>query len=425
MLKISFVSHFVGAGKTSLLNALCGRAFYGTVEGKVWINGVPAAIEDHRNAVGFVPQDDTVYAELTVKENLIYAGKFRLERGTDILDIEDYADATLAKLGLARVADTIVGDVHRRGVSGGEKKRVNIGVELMGQPSIIFLDEPTSGLDANSAFLVMKSLKKLVEANGVTVCAVIHQPRKVIFDLFDSIILLSVGGKMCFHGPTENAQAYFEDRGYALPEGESVADWLIDISSGQLAPDGDDINTVEKIKKHGRGLEKSSSKRDVVDNGGSGGAATSDLQEEEADLQALRREELAKSWKEYFDKKNKHISKKSRQQFYSKPPPSELPGESVKPTFWEQFLVQMHRALKVARRNYFYKFVDTSIILFVGILISFMQGETVLSADADPAGIRFKYLVTKDPSLVLSDNNDNFFEQLFAYAARPNEDFRQ
>lgn len=78
------------------------------------------SIEEHKDAVGFVPQDDTVYAELTVKENLIYSGKFRLERGTDILDIEDYADATLAKLGLTRVANTIVGDVTRRGVSGGE-----------------------------------------------------------------------------------------------------------------------------------------------------------------------------------------------------------------------------------------------------------------------------------------------------------------
>ena len=122
-----------GAGKTSLLNALCGRAFYGTVEGKIWINGIQASIEEHKDAVGFVPQDDTVYAELTVKENLIYSGKFRSERNADIIDIEDHADSILAKLGLSRVANTIVGDVTRRGVSGGEKKRVNIGIELMGQ----------------------------------------------------------------------------------------------------------------------------------------------------------------------------------------------------------------------------------------------------------------------------------------------------
>mgnify|MGYP005850275165 CR=1 FL=1 len=269
----------------------------------------------------------------------------------------------------------------------------------------------------------MKSLKKLVETNGVTVCAVIHQPRKVIFDLFDSLILLSVGGKMCFHGPTEHAQPYFEEKGYKLPEGESVADWLIDISSGQLAPDADGPMEEEKPKKVGRALERGVSKREM---GEGGGAVTiSNLQEEESDVQALRREELAKSWKEYFSKENRNISKKSRQQFYSKPKPTYLPEAIIKPSFWEQFWVQVHRALKVAKRNAFYKLVDTFVIVLFGAIISYLQGVTVLSTDADPEGIRLKYLIEGDPSLVLSDDNDDFFEQLFRFAAEPNEEFRQ
>lgn len=134
-----------GAGKTSLLNALCGRAFYGETTGTIKVNGHLSSIEEHRSAVGFVPQDDIVYAELTVKENFMYAAKFQLEAGTSLEDIEDLADATLANLGLSRVANMIVGDVHRRGVSGGEKKRVNIGLELMSRPQALFLDEPTSG----------------------------------------------------------------------------------------------------------------------------------------------------------------------------------------------------------------------------------------------------------------------------------------
>jgi hypothetical protein len=81
-----------------------------------------------------------------VRENFIYTGKFRLPRGTPYIEIEDLADETLANLGLSRVADSLVGDVRRRGVSGGEKKRVNIGLELMARPSCLFLDEPTSGL---------------------------------------------------------------------------------------------------------------------------------------------------------------------------------------------------------------------------------------------------------------------------------------
>lgn len=131
-----------GAGKTSLLNALCGRAFYGTTCGTIRINGHVASIEEHKSATGFVPQsDDSVHAELTVRENLVYSGRFSLPKGTSIDEVENYADEVMANLGLSRVADSIVGNVNRRGVSGGEKKRVNIGIELMAKPSILFLDE--------------------------------------------------------------------------------------------------------------------------------------------------------------------------------------------------------------------------------------------------------------------------------------------
>ena len=125
-----------GAGKTSLLNALCGRAHYGETTGTVYLNGHETEIQKHVDCIGFVPQDDIVYPELTVRENFIYAGKFRLPKGTTNEEIEELADETIANLGLARVANSPVGDVRRRGVSGGEKKRVNIGIELMAMPSI-------------------------------------------------------------------------------------------------------------------------------------------------------------------------------------------------------------------------------------------------------------------------------------------------
>jgi len=230
-----------GAGKTSLLNALCGRAFYGEVSGAIMINGNETTIDNHMDKVGFVPQDDIVYAELSVRENLIFAGRFRLPHGTNLQQIKDLADDVMADLGLTRIADNIVGDVNRRGVSGGEKKRVSIGLELMANPSILFLDEPTSGLDASSAMLVMNGLKNLVEKKGVTVCSVIHQPRKVIFELFDSMILLGVGGKMVYHGRVDEAEEYFDKLGFQLPLGESVADWFIDISTGQLEAERKDF----------------------------------------------------------------------------------------------------------------------------------------------------------------------------------------
>ena len=125
-----------GAGKTSLLNALCGRAHYGETTGTIYLNGHKTDIQKHVDCIGFVPQDDIVYPELTVRENFIFAGKFRLPKGTTDEEIEDLADETIANLGLSRVANSPVGDVKKRGVSGGEKKRVNIGIELMALPSI-------------------------------------------------------------------------------------------------------------------------------------------------------------------------------------------------------------------------------------------------------------------------------------------------
>merc|ERR1712232_669969 len=94
------------------------------------------------------------------------------------------------------MGDSIVGDVRRRGVSGGERKRANIGLELMARPKILFLDEPTSGLDASASSLVMHSLKLLNIKQKITVCAVIHQPRKFIYDQCDNLILLKAGGIM-------------------------------------------------------------------------------------------------------------------------------------------------------------------------------------------------------------------------------------
>ena len=126
-----------------MLNALCGRAQYGETSGVIHVNGNLLKIEECTDGMGFVPQDDIVYAELTVKENFIFAGKLKLRRGTSLEYIDDLADDVIADLGLTRVAGSIVGDVTRRGVSGGEKKRVNIGLELMSKPSILFLDEPT------------------------------------------------------------------------------------------------------------------------------------------------------------------------------------------------------------------------------------------------------------------------------------------
>ncbi|GMH92516.1 hypothetical protein TrVE_jg6745 [Triparma verrucosa] len=225
-----------GAGKTSLLNALCGRAWYGKVTGDVYINGVKDRMENHQDILGFVPQDDIVHPDLTVYENLMYSGLFRLPKGTPLWEIDDLAYQVLTELQIDNVADSLVGDAGKRGISGGQRKRVNIGLELMARPKLLFLDEPTSGLDANSSQVALTALKKLAKRRGTTVVTVIHQPRYQIFKMFDSVTLLAVGGHVVFQGaPTINVD-YFKSIGYQLPFGENPADWMLDISSGTAKP---------------------------------------------------------------------------------------------------------------------------------------------------------------------------------------------
>ncbi|KAL7544721.1 hypothetical protein ACHAWF_008084 [Thalassiosira exigua] len=240
-----------GSGKSSLLNALCGRAFYGKVTGNVKINGNDSLIEDHKPVIGFVPQDDIVYPDMTVRENLIYAGRLQLPAGTTGREIAELADATMASLGLSRIANSLVGDATRRGISGGEKKRVNVGIELMKKPKILFLDEPTSGLDSRSAFIVMDSLKRLVMLQGMTVASVIHQPRTDIYDMFDSLFLLGVGGRTVFSGPATEAKSYFENLGFQMRPGESQADWFLDISSGDI-----EAENIEAGRMNDGGVDK-------------------------------------------------------------------------------------------------------------------------------------------------------------------------
>jgi len=381
-----------GAGKTSLLNALCGRAFYGDVTGNVLINGHEASIEKYMDVIGFVPQDDIVYAELTVKENLVFAGKFQLPHGTNINYIEDLADETMAHLGLTRVADNLVGDVTRRGVSGGEKKRVNIGLELMSKPAILFLDEPTSGLDSSSAMLVMGGLRTLVEKQGVTICSVIHQPRKFIFELFDSLILLGVGGNLVYHGAVDNALQYFEDLHFHLPAGESVADWLIDISSGSLTPQTVYIQKTQAITMHAKEKANRFKKNDTNDS------------------TKINRSNLYRQWKDHF----RLIDKKEKKNF-DPPKPFELPHHTKKQPFRRQLWFHIQRNLLVARRNRANKNNDTMLLLAAVVIVCMMDGILELTVDKNPE-INYEYEVMTTPSKAKLQI-EKIGEQLFAYAA--------
>ena len=430
--KMTAVMGGSGAGKTSLLNALCGRAFYGEVKGDVKINGHSANIEQFSDSIGFVPQDDIVFAELTVRENLIYSGRLRLPRGTPLWEIEDLADQVLANLGLARKADTIVGDVRRRGVSGGEKKRVNIGLELMAQGSALFLDEPTSGLDSSSALLVMSSLKQLVVASRVTVCTVIHQPRKFIFELFDSLILLGVGGRIVYHGPATLAEAYFNKLGYTMPPGEALADWLIDISTGGIVPDhglfdlndteagsmrpsersSDDIYSSTFMGKSSAVISQefgltsrrrlsSITQQHVTTRTAPSGTSSQKAQDEAK----LLREVLYQCWTDHFNMlENREI--------YDAPDPSDLPESIITPTTMTQFLLQLRRMLLIAWRNRVTKLVETLVIIATFSILGGVSGVLQVTVDDNPL-VPFEILIAGREEVL-----QEFFPPLFAFATR-------
>ena len=178
-----------GSGKSTFLNTLCGRAYYGERSGSIYVNNIRDSVRTI--VVGFVPQEDIVFETLTVYENFLYAANLKLMK-TSKEKRNLIVDDIIRLLELENVRDSIVGSVERRGISGGQRKRVNIGIELCGDPTLLFLDEPTSGLDSASATVVITALKELAKL-GMTVVAVIHQPRYSVFSLFDRLLLLGKG----------------------------------------------------------------------------------------------------------------------------------------------------------------------------------------------------------------------------------------
>ena len=141
---------------------------------------------------------------------------------------------TLKVLRIDHIRDSLVGDASRRGVSGGQKKRVNIGMELVAMPAVCFMDEPTSGLDGAATSQLAQCLGQL-RKSGLTIICVIHQPRYSVYKEFTHLLLLGAGGRQVYCGDTDKIQPYLTSLGFKLPPMENVADWMIDAVCG-LAP---------------------------------------------------------------------------------------------------------------------------------------------------------------------------------------------
>ncbi|WCJ34473.1 ABC transporter family protein [Euphorbia peplus] len=233
--RVSAVMGPSGAGKTTFLSALAGKVSGCVMTGSILINGKSESIHSYKKIIGFVPQDDVVHGDLTVEENLLFSARCRLSadmpRADKVLVIERVIDA----LGLQLVRDSLVGTVEKRGISGGQRKRVNVGLELVMEPSLLILDEPTTGLDSSSSQLLLKALRH--EAlEGVNISAVIHQPSYALFKMFDELILLAKGGFTVYHGSVKKVEEYFSSFGIVVPEHITPPDHYIDILEGLIKP---------------------------------------------------------------------------------------------------------------------------------------------------------------------------------------------
>ncbi|XP_031559327.1 broad substrate specificity ATP-binding cassette transporter ABCG2-like isoform X2 [Actinia tenebrosa] len=215
-----------GSGKTTLLDILAGRKDKRNLSGTVLVNG-KLQPNNFKCATGYVVQDDVIMGTLTVRENLSFSAALRLPKSLSKQERKERVNEILVDLGIMGVADQKVGTEFIRGVSGGERKRTSIGMELITSPSVLFLDEPTTGLDASTACSVMQLLHALGE-RGKTVIFSIHQPRYSIYKLFDTMTMLSQG-EIVYQGPRADALQYFESIGYACEEHNNPPDFFMDV----------------------------------------------------------------------------------------------------------------------------------------------------------------------------------------------------
>ncbi|NXI56077.1 ABCG2 protein, partial [Chloroceryle aenea] len=218
-----------GSGKSSLLDILAARKDPRGLSGDILINGAPQPA-NFKCTSGYVVQDDVVMGTLTVRENLKFSAALRLPKTVKEQEKNERVNQIIKELSLSKVADSKVGTQFTRGVSGGERKRTNIGMELITDPAILFLDEPTTGLDASTANAVLLLLKRMAK-QGRTIIFSIHQPRYSIFRLFDNLTLLAAG-RVLYHGPAQRAIDYFQSIGYQCEPYNNPADFFLDIING-------------------------------------------------------------------------------------------------------------------------------------------------------------------------------------------------
>ncbi|XP_043700813.1 ABC transporter G family member 6 [Telopea speciosissima] len=216
-----------GSGKSTLIDALANRIAKGSLKGSTTLNGEPLESRLLKVISAYVMQDDLLFPMLTVEETLMFSAEFRLPRSLSKSKKKARVQALIDQLGLRNAAKTVIGDEGHRGVSGGERRRVSIGTDIIHDPIILFLDEPTSGLDSTSAFMVVKVLQRIAQSGSIVIMS-IHQPSYRIIGLLDRMIFLS-RGQTVYSGSPSSLPPFFAEFGHPIPENENRTEFALDL----------------------------------------------------------------------------------------------------------------------------------------------------------------------------------------------------
>lgn len=243
-----------GSGKTSLLNAMALRLdeSVGTHYlscGKLLFNGAQPSDAVVRSVCSYVCQDDdALLPSLTVRETLRFAAGLRLPSWMSKEEKNNRAEEVLLKMGLKDCADNLVGNELVKGISGGEKRRVTIAVQILTEPRVLLLDEPTSGLDAFTASSILEVLQGLAN-EGRTLILTIHQARSDTFRQFGNVMLLARGGWPAYSGPAKEMLPYFGKQGYICPSYTNPADFALDLITVDLQEAQREASSREKVQQ--------------------------------------------------------------------------------------------------------------------------------------------------------------------------------
>ncbi|KAL8231941.1 hypothetical protein R6Q57_001719 [Mikania cordata] len=216
-----------GSGKSTLIDALANRIAKGSLKGTVTLNGEQLESRLLKVISAYVMQDDILFPMLTVEETLMFAAEFRLPRTLSKSKKKLRVEALIDQLGLRNAAKTVIGDEGHRGVSGGERRRVSIGIDVIHDPIVLLLDEPTSGLDSTSAYMVIKVLQRIAHTGSIVIMS-IHQPSYRILGLLDRLLFLS-GGQTVYSGSPANLSSYFSEFGHPIPDKENRTEFALDL----------------------------------------------------------------------------------------------------------------------------------------------------------------------------------------------------